>query len=154
MSAIGSLHKEYGFPSTHSTNSVSIALFLFSILHRLYTTPANLPPAVVSSMPAATIEMAQIIASNASSMSSGEGLISRTTYWISLAALIFYVFTIVYGRIYTGMHSFSDVAFGSLLGAWIWALYIYVEPVIDIWIRENGWMGAYSPLLSRYIAAL
>jgi len=35
---MGSHHLEYGFPSTHSTNSVSIALFFFGHVHRLAST--------------------------------------------------------------------------------------------------------------------
>ncbi|KAL4068629.1 hypothetical protein V8B97DRAFT_1918710 [Scleroderma yunnanense] len=33
---IGTHHLEYGFPSTHSTNSVSMALFVFGHVHRAY----------------------------------------------------------------------------------------------------------------------
>ncbi|KAK7685024.1 hypothetical protein QCA50_011859 [Cerrena zonata] len=35
---IGTHHLEYGFPSTHSTNSMSIALFFFTQIYRLYVT--------------------------------------------------------------------------------------------------------------------
>lgn len=35
--AIGTHHLEYGFPSTHSTNSVSMALFVFGQVHSAYS---------------------------------------------------------------------------------------------------------------------
>jgi len=38
---ISTHHLEYGFPSTHSTNAVSIALFVFSHVHAAYTAPAS-----------------------------------------------------------------------------------------------------------------
>lgn len=40
-SAMGKLHLEYGFPSTHSTNSVSIALYLYTILREHRPSLAN-----------------------------------------------------------------------------------------------------------------
>ena len=33
--AIGNCHLEYGFPSTHSTNSVSIALFFYGVIQHV-----------------------------------------------------------------------------------------------------------------------
>lgn len=86
--AIGSHHLEYGFPSTHSTNSVSIALFLFGHVHRLASAPSP--------------------------------TISPDTFTILTLILAFYTFSIVYGRLYTAMHSFTDCATGVALGAGIW----------------------------------
>lgn len=89
--AIGSHHLEYGFPSTHSTNSVSIALFFFSIIHRLASTTTEDAP-----------------------------IISSTLYVILCSMLVFYTFSIVFGRLYTAMHSFTDCVMGVILGAGIW----------------------------------
>ncbi|KAG6877124.1 hypothetical protein C0993_010127 [Termitomyces sp. T159_Od127] len=91
--AIGTHHLEYGFPSTHSTNSVSIALFFFSHVHRL----ASVPPSSLS-----------------------EPVISAHTYTLLTIILSTYVFSIVFGRIYTAMHSFTDCAVGTILGSLIW----------------------------------
>jgi len=112
---IGTHHLEYGFPSTHSTNSMSIALYLFSQVHRLYNTPL-------------------------SEGSSTEMMISSSTYWIMFSVLAFYTFSIVFGRLYTAMHSFTDCVFGVLLGASIWASYLWIGPLIDLWVKESGWI--------------
>ncbi|KAJ3823983.1 hypothetical protein F5880DRAFT_1563183 [Lentinula raphanica] len=80
---IGTHHLEYGFPSTHSTNSVSIALFFWGYVHTLFSDD----PAI---------------------------------YWSCTFLLIIYTLSIVFGRIYTAMHSFVDCVFGVLLGAAVW----------------------------------
>ncbi|KAG6865552.1 hypothetical protein C0991_001556 [Blastosporella zonata] len=66
---IGSHHLEYGFPSTHSTNSVSIALFFFGHVHRLASTPESEP------------------------------IISSQIYNLITIGLAIYTFSIVFGRI-------------------------------------------------------
>jgi membrane-associated phospholipid phosphatase len=99
-------HLEYGFPSTHSTNSVSIALYVFVHIHHLYT----------------------------------EASISATVYGLSIAALMMYVWSIVYGRIYTGMHSFIDCAVGILLGAVSWAMQYLFLDTVDTWVATSGWI--------------
>ncbi|KAF5369021.1 hypothetical protein D9758_002980 [Tetrapyrgos nigripes] len=87
---IGTHHLEYGFPSTHSTNSVSIALLLFGHVH-LLAFPLN-----------------------------SEAVISVQTYVLLCALLLWYTFSIVFGRLYTAMHSFVDCAMGVTLGAVLW----------------------------------
>lgn len=113
VAAIGNHHLEYGFPSTHSTNSVSIALFYYDLLRRAYqpTSPA------------------------------AEPLISQGTYMLGVGILLFYVFSIVYGRLYTGMHSFTDCAVGIALGAGIWSLHAICGTYVDAWVRNNGFIG-------------
>lgn len=88
LPAIGSHHLEYGFPSTHSTNCVSIALFFFGHVHRLASTPTP--------------------------------LISAHAYTILTIILSIYTVSIVFGRLYTAMHSFTDCAVGVTMGAGIW----------------------------------
>ena len=107
-SAFSSHHLEYGFPSTHSTNSISIALFLYSYVHRLYFS---------------------------------EGSISSTSYSVYLIGIIIYAFSIVFGRIYAAMHSFTDCIFGIIVGAAIWAFqHIYLERIVDT-ITHGGLIG-------------
>ena len=113
--AIGTHHLEYGFPSTHSTNSVSIALYLFSHVHRLST-------------------------------STTEPFISDSTFYTLSALLAFYTFSIVYGRLYTAMHSFTDCAVGILLGALIWFVFdgwlgLGGQSWIERWLVVSGWQG-------------
>lgn len=105
--AIGSHHLEYGFPSTHSTNSISIALYVFMHLNRLHI----------------------------------EGSIYPPTYAISVVALIIYASSIVFGRIYTGMHSFTDCIVGVMLGAGNWALHYFFMVYVDSWVEKGGWIG-------------
>ncbi|THU78390.1 hypothetical protein K435DRAFT_887845 [Dendrothele bispora CBS 962.96] len=81
-------HLEYGFPSTHSTNSVSIGLLFFGHVYTLAT-----------------------------SSDSGPAVISQHIYALSCLILLWYTFSIVYGRLYTAMHSFIDCLVGVTLGA-------------------------------------
>lgn len=109
--SIGSHHLEYGLPSTHSTNSVSIALFLFAIVYQL-TYP-----------------------SSSHSNISTEPTLSPQTFSFITSFLCIYAFSIVFGRLYTAMHSFTDCAIGGFLGALIW------------W-AETSWTGIPIRLLS------
>ncbi|KAF9237778.1 PAP2 superfamily-domain-containing protein [Melanogaster broomeanus] len=102
----GDHHLEYGFPSTHSTNSVSIALFIFSQVHRAY---------------------------------SEDSAISDVTYWFLCAVLAIYAISIVFGRLYTGMHSFTDCGAGVVLGAAIWGVYVMMCNRLDAWLDSGSW---------------
>ncbi|KAF8056632.1 sphingosine-1-phosphate phosphatase [Lyophyllum atratum] len=111
---IGSHHLEYGFPSTHSTNCVSIALFFFGHVHRLASTPAMSSSATNSTSPTNSTSSFEIVSSLA------EPIISAQAYTTITILLSVYTFSIVFGRIYTAMHSFTDCAVGVTLGAGIW----------------------------------
>ncbi|KAH7925027.1 hypothetical protein BV22DRAFT_1012009 [Leucogyrophana mollusca] len=102
---IGTHHLEYGFPSTHSTNSVSIALFIFSHVRSAY-------------------------------MSSS---ISPSTHHLSCVLLLVYTSSIVFGRLYTAMHSFTDCIVGVLLGAAIWGMHLTTGGIIERWLENGGW---------------
>ncbi|KAL1941837.1 hypothetical protein VTO73DRAFT_6837 [Trametes versicolor] len=134
---LGNHHLEYGFPSTHSTNSVSIALFFFSLVQRLHT-----PPAVKSVVESAvsSINGTSDVLPAVETLVRSEAIISTTTYWALIGVLVFYVFSIVYGRLYTAMHSFTDCFGGMFVGAAIWALHILIGPHVDAWVRNNGWI--------------
>ena len=80
---------EYGFPSTHSTNAVSVAVYALLLLQSdsSLSRPLNLALQIVSCL---------------------------------------YALSIVFGRLYCGMHGFSDVLVGGLLGSLISCIqYIY-----------------------------
>ncbi|RPD55565.1 hypothetical protein L226DRAFT_511641 [Lentinus tigrinus ALCF2SS1-7] len=139
---IGSHHLEYGFPSTHSTNSVSIALFFYDLLHRAYY-PAALvvEPAIDPSWAEWNATSGLLPAMEAvAEAATAEALISQTTYMLGIGILLFYVFSIVYGRLYTGMHSFTDCAVGAALGAGIWGLHVLCGAYVDAWVRNNGFI--------------
>ena len=74
---------------------------------------------------------------------------SQVTYQFAVALLLFYVFSIVYGRLYTGMHSFTDCAFGIALGAGIWGLHVLCGQAVDVWSRESGFIGKSFPTPTR-----
>lgn len=139
--AIGTHHLEYGFPSTHSTNSVSIALFFFTLLHRLYNAPVTTyAPPLAPSEP--LIQNATHIVEDVLPKVS----LSLTTYSICVAVLVFYMFSIVFGRLYTGMHSITDCVSGMLLGTVIWGLYVLCGDIVDTWLKTSGWIGMYCSI--------
>ncbi|KAJ7199136.1 sphingosine-1-phosphate phosphatase [Mycena pura] len=88
---IGTHHLEYGMPSTHSTNSVSLALMFFAHIHELAYPPFPATPSV-----------------------------SFPTYVACSVGLAAYATSIVFGRLYTAMHSFADCVVGIAIGALLW----------------------------------
>ena len=81
------------------------------------------------------------VISSAEAVERVEGLISENTYQFGIALLLFYVFSIVYGRLYTAMHSFTDCIAGVALGAGIWGLHILYGEAVDNWARGSGFIG-------------
>lgn len=79
----GSVSLEYGFPSTHSTNAISVAAYVLSLLR------------------------------------SADNPLSPQINYVFQALLYVYAISIVVGRLYCGMHGFSDVIFGCFLGEMI-----------------------------------
>ena len=55
--------------------------------------------------------------------------------------LTLYAISIVFGRIYTGMHSFTDCGVGVALGAAIWAAYMTTSDTIERWLESESWIG-------------
>lgn len=100
---VGSTHLEYGFPSTHSTNSVGTALYIYLwVLAWRQRAPVD----------------------------------GWEASWWWDAGLAFYAFSVVYGRVYAGMHSVMDCAAGSLLGALItlaqWYGFDFIESFLSV----------------------
>lgn len=99
----GSVALEYGFPSTHSANAVSVVVYAVLCLQ----SPTNdFSPPVKNSL---------------------QGL------------AYFYAVSIVFGRLYCGMHGFLDVIVGSIMGAIISYIEYYYQPVVAAYLAENGW---------------
>ncbi|KAL1627973.1 Long-chain base-1-phosphate phosphatase [Neofusicoccum ribis] len=98
----GSAALEYGFPSTHSTNAVSVAVYAIHMLH-----------------------------------TSGEASDS-TTHTTLQVALYFYAVSIVFGRLYCGMHGFFDVIIGTVLGALIAGVEILFGNAFDHWVCQDS----------------
>lgn len=74
-----------------------------------------------------------------------EWAISPTTYWISTVLLVFYAFSIVFGRLYTAMHTFTDCVAGAAIGVFVWAGHWALEDVMENWIVNSGWSGKALP---------
>ncbi|KAB8077940.1 hypothetical protein BDV29DRAFT_167378 [Aspergillus leporis] len=99
----GSAALEYGFPSTHSTNAVSVAVYA---LVQLNSPDTALSPAV-------------------------NMFLQGITY--------LYVTSIVFGRLYCGMHGFFDVFIGCFLGALLAVIqYTYGAAFDDYVVAANG----------------
>lgn len=101
----GSAALEYGFPSTHSANAVSVAVYGLLLLK----SPENtLPP----------------------------------TMKLFLECLsYFYAVSIVFGRLYCGMHGFLDVIVGSITGVAIGMLEFYYGPAFDAYMHSSSWVA-------------
>lgn len=99
----GSAALEYGFPSTHSANAVSVAVYGVLLLH------------------------------------SPDNTLAPTTRlcWEILA--YFYAMSIIFGRLYCGMHGFLDVIVGSIFGAVISLFEFYYGPSLDEYMHSSSW---------------
>ncbi|KAF2645362.1 sphingosine-1-phosphate phosphohydrolase-like protein [Massarina eburnea CBS 473.64] len=99
----GSAALEYGFPSSHSTNAVSVVVYLVYLLRQ---SPEVYNPTVYLVL---------------------QGL----AYW--------YAISIIFGRLYCGMHGFLDVVTGSILGAVIGVLQVMYGDHLDRYIFSGGY---------------
>ncbi|TPX11892.1 uncharacterized protein E0L32_007390 [Thyridium curvatum] len=106
----GHVALEYGFPSTHSTNAVSVAVYAVLMLRE-----TDMPPGTKMAL---------------------EGL-----SW-------FYAASIVVGRLYCGMHGFTDVVVGSILGAIISYVEFYYGPRVEAYMYASSWL---APLIAVLI---
>ncbi|VDB87849.1 unnamed protein product [Peniophora sp. CBMAI 1063] len=109
---IGSHHLEYGFPSSHTANSTSMALFLLARVYPLWV----------------------------------DSTLSTPAFSVIGAFLLFYVFTIIGGRLYLGMHGFVDCTMGFTLGVGMWLIQILYMPILEDWLRASGWMAPLTTL--------
>ncbi|CEG65226.1 hypothetical protein RMATCC62417_02054 [Rhizopus microsporus] len=101
---------EYGFPSTHSTNSVSVALFFISMACEKFTpeSPARL---------------------------------------ISILACLFYAASVVFGRIYCGMHSVTDCIGGAVLGYIVyWVQWTFKSHLDSLFTSDSYWIFMGIPI--------
>ncbi|KAH9007636.1 hypothetical protein EDB84DRAFT_1601041 [Lactarius hengduanensis] len=105
---VGNHHLEYGLPSTHSTNSTSMALFLGAHVYDLHRL----------------------------------GTLSTTAFATWVVVLFIYVFSIVVGRLYTGMHGLHG----------FWLLQHLVMPEVEKWVQSSDWSAA--PLVVTVVCLL
>lgn len=99
----GSAALEYGFPSTHSANAVSVAVYA------LYT------------------------------LRSPDCQLQASTKMLLEALSYAYAISIVFGRLYCGMHGFLDVIVGSIIGALISVVECtWAQPFAD-YLYSSDW---------------
>lgn len=98
----GSAALEYGFPSTHATNAVSVTIYA---LYRLQSADSTVPPMMTT---------------------------------ILQYVLYLYATSIVVGRLYCGMHGFSDVIVGSLIGALISFVQCVYGDIFDDYVLSGS----------------
>ncbi|CAI6096993.1 unnamed protein product [Clonostachys chloroleuca] len=99
----GSAALEYGFPSTHSTNAVSVVVYGVLLLR------------------------------------SPENTLHPTTKIVLELLSYFYAVSIVFGRLYCGMHGFLDVIVGSIMGVAISLVEFYYGPGLDEYMYTSSW---------------
>jgi dihydrosphingosine 1-phosphate phosphatase len=108
----GSAALEYGFPSTHTANAVSVGLLCLTKIHE------------------------------------NQQFVSPISYILLHLANVMYVFAIVAGRIYCGMHGFLDVLVGGLIGFGLWWFRHQYGFQMDYFLATNNWVNmAYATLL-------
>ncbi|KOS22123.1 Dihydrosphingosine 1-phosphate phosphatase [Escovopsis weberi] len=112
----GSAALEYGFPSTHSANAVSVAVYAVLLLYS---------------------------PDNTWSFSAKTGI---------EVLVYFYAVSIVFGRLYCGMHGFADVAIGSIMGALISLLEFNWGPALDAYVRGSAWAAPVVVFIAIIIA--
>ncbi|KAG1456166.1 hypothetical protein G6F46_007768 [Rhizopus delemar] len=101
---------EYGFPSTHSTNSVSVALFFISVACEKITPESP-------------------------------------TRFISILACIFYAASVVFGRIYCGMHSVTDCVGGTVLAYLVyWVQWTFKDHLDTLFTSDSYWVFMAIPI--------
>jgi dihydrosphingosine 1-phosphate phosphatase len=106
----GSAALEYGFPSSHSTNAVSVAVYAIQVLR-------DSP--------------------------------DQSNITLALKGLFyFYAISIVFGRLYCGMHGFLDVIIGSILGALIAVVQLMYGDMLDYWIPAGPFT---NPLIATLV---
>jgi dihydrosphingosine 1-phosphate phosphatase len=108
----GSAALEYGFPSTHSANAVSVALYGILVLRS--------PDCTLNDSARFALEILSY----------------------------FYAVSIVFGRLYCGMHGFLDVIIGSIMGAGISLIEFYYGPPLDAYMHASPW---YAPSIAALI---
>jgi hypothetical protein len=109
----GSAALEYGFPSTHSTNAISVVIYVLYLLRT-----------------AGSVD-------------------EQVKFWAQIACYA-YGTSIVFGRLYCGMHGFFDVVIGSLLGAFIAGVQIAFGDSFHEWL----WEGPYTHALTSALVML
>ncbi|KAL9935556.1 hypothetical protein V8E36_005904 [Tilletia maclaganii] len=109
--SVGTHHLEYGFPSTHSANAVSIALYCYL----------------------------WIVDYRSAAAQAGQGGSGWLDSWLWEIFLSYYALSVVGGRIYAGMHSLTDCVAGSVMGALITLVQWWLFPLMEHCLNIPDW---------------
>ncbi|KAE8216731.1 hypothetical protein CF327_g177 [Tilletia walkeri] len=109
--SVSTHHLEYGFPSTHSANAVSIALYCY-----LWVIEARSAAAMAGQ--------------------DGAGWFESRIWEVMLS---YYTISVVGGRIYAGMHSITDCITGSIMGALITMVQWWLFPLMERCLIMPDW---------------
>ncbi|KAG0378230.1 hypothetical protein BGX24_004452 [Mortierella sp. AD032] len=107
------VHLEYGFPSTHTSNATSIALYLLSYL---------------------LISDWSVLAKMA-----------------SIVGLCVYLFSVIFGRLYCGMHTKTDIIGGTVIGIFVWAAQWSFHDAIDSLMTSPSWTVVVAVILGGIV---
>ncbi|KAI7823501.1 hypothetical protein BC939DRAFT_451177 [Gamsiella multidivaricata] len=107
------VHLEYGFPSTHTSNATSIALYLLSYL-----------------------------------LISDWSIVAKI---LSIFSLGVYLFSVVFGRLYCGMHTKTDIMGGTVIGIVVWAAQWAFHDSIDALMTESSWKVIFAVVLGGIV---
>lgn len=135
VSAMSTHGQEYGFPSSHSTNSVSIALFFDAWLAM---NAEKFGIGAIGSMVAKSGELP------------GLAFFEFLAY-VGLPVLLFYALSIILGRMYCGMHSIADCVAGTIMGWACWYGWQAAERPVTLWVSSGHWT---VPVLSLVVCLL
>src|SRR5271170_5257047 len=70
----------------------------------------------------------------------GSTFASPIAYSMATSVIVWYATSIVLGRLYCGMHSFTDVAVGTILGSTIGVIQGLYGPLIEDAIAGSNWI--------------
>ncbi|KAI8996932.1 PAP2 superfamily-domain-containing protein [Pilobolus umbonatus] len=101
---------EYGFPSTHSTNSISVALFLISVACERFSPESS-------------------------------------ARLISVIGCVIYAVSVVFGRVYCGMHSITDCVGGTVIAYIVyWFQWTFQEEFNGLFTSSSYWIFLVIPI--------
>lgn len=60
--------------------------------------------------------------------------LNSVTFWLLVGFLVAYYFSLIFGRLYCGMHGFFDVAIGGLIGLALFVFRYIWGPAWDAWL--------------------
>lgn len=124
---IGTHHLEYGFPSTHSANSMTMAIVVYYFVLQFRQ-----------------LLHIQILSEIIHGSSLSVQLANSYMFEIILSL---YVFSIVYGRLYLGMHTVLDCVTGMLIGALSAGISIFSDNLLLSYLNWEIMFGTYVTLI-------